>query len=468
MTKTALILAAGQGTRMKSKIPKVLHQMAGRTMLSHVIRAARGAGIDQSIVIVGHGAEQVTEATAEPGMVFVHQREQLGTGHAVMVAEHAIPEEGILLVLCGDTPLITKETLTEFMDFHEREGNTLSVLTAIFENPYGYGRIVKDEAGGLLKIVEEKDADEETKAIREINSGIYCFDAAALKKNLSRITNNNAQKEYYLTDLVEIAVGQKEKTGAYPVRDQDEIMGVNTRVQLAAAAEIMRTRICREHMLAGVTMIDPKGVYIDMDVTIGRDTVIYPGAILQRGTEIGESCIIGQNCRIENSVIGNETEIQSSTIIDSRVGNHTSVGPYAYLRPKSEVGDHVKIGDFVEVKNASIGDGSKASHLSYIGDADVGKDVNVGCGVVFVNYDGVNKFRSTIEDEAFVGSNSNLVAPVHVGKRGYIAAGTTVTKTVPEGSLYVGRAKERVIPNWGEKKMKEKKEKNHVKQSSRK
>lgn len=463
MRKTALILAAGQGTRMKSETPKVLHKVCGRSMLEHVLDAAKGSGAEQNVVVVGHGAEEVIEKTADPGLTFVHQKQQLGTGHAVLMAEHVLPEEGLVLVLCGDTPLITKETLQEFITYHAESKNSVSVLTAIFEEPYGYGRIVKDTQGRLLKIVEEKDADPEEKNIKEINSGMYCFDAASLKANLKKITNNNAQGEYYLTDLIEIAVKQNEKTGAYPVKNRDEIMGVNTRVQLAAAEGIMRRRINEKHMLAGVGMIAPEAVYIGTNVEIGKDTIIYPGAILSGKTVIGEGCIIGQNCRIENSTIGNGTEIQSSTVIDSKVGNNTSIGPYAYLRPKSNVGSEVKIGDFVEVKNASIGDGSKASHLSYIGDADVGKDVNIGCGVVFVNYDGVNKFRSTVEDEAFIGSNSNLVAPVHVERRGYIAAGTTVTRTVSEGTLVVGRPKERVIQGWGERKMEEKKEKKNVK-----
>lgn len=463
MKMTALILAAGQGTRMKSETPKVLHKICGRSMLGHVLEAVERSGAENKVVVVGHGADLVIEQMQEPGLTFVHQKQQLGTGHAVMTAENVLPEEGLILVLCGDTPLITGETLKEFTEFHKKENNSISVLTAVLENPYGYGRIVKDSRGGLLKIVEEKDADDEIKKIKEINSGMYCFDAAALKRNLGKISDENAQGEYYLTDLIEIAAAQNEKTGAFPVKNNEEIMGVNNRVQLAEAESIMRRRINEKHMLEGVSMINPEAVYIDTEAVIGRDTVLYPGVIITGSSVIGEGCIIGQNSRIENSVIGKGTEIQSSTIIDSKVGDKTSVGPYAYLRPGSSIGSGVKIGDFVEVKNASIGDGSKASHLSYIGDADVGKDVNIGCGVVFVNYDGVNKFRSHVEDEAFIGSNSNLVAPVHVEKNGYVAAGTTITRNVPRGALVVGRPKDRVIPGWGERKMKEKKEKKNVK-----
>lgn len=463
MKITALILAAGQGTRMKSDTPKVLHKVCGKTMLGHVIEAVDSVGADKKIVIVGHGADIVKAEMSEQALSFVHQTKQLGTGHAVITAEEEIPEEGLVLVMCADTPLITGASLKEFTEYHIKEKNSVSVLTAEIDNPFGYGRIVKDSQGQLLKIVEEKDATEDIKKIKEINSGMYCFDAAELKRNLGKISNNNAQGEYYLTELIEIAVAQNEKTGAFPVKNLDEIMGVNNRVQLAQAESVMRKRINEKHMLNGVSMINPENVYIDAQAEIGRDTVLYPGVIIKGKTHIGEGCIIGHNTRVVNSTIGDGTEIQSSTITDSKVGENTTIGPYAYLRPGSNIGNRVKIGDFVEVKNASMGDGSKASHLSYIGDADIGKEVNIGCGVVFVNYDGVNKFRTTVEDEAFIGSNSNLVAPVHVERCGYVAAGTTVTRNVKEGSLVVGRPKDRVIPGWGERKMKEKKEKKNVK-----
>lgn len=463
MKKTALILAAGQGTRMKSDTPKVLHRVCGKAMINHVIDAAGGAGTDEQIIVIGHGAEKVREETDREGLAFAVQEEQLGTGHAVMCAESLLPSEGLVLVLCGDTPLIKAETLSAFIDYHTEEKNTVSVLTAIFDNPTGYGRIVKGSDGCILRIVEEKDADEETKKIREINSGMYCFDAAFLREGLKSLQTNNAQGEYYLTDLIEFAVDGGRKSGTFPVENDEEIMGVNNRIQLSQAAEKMRNRINEGFMTEGVTFIDPKTVYIDGDVEIGRDTVVWPGAIITRGTKIGKGCLIGHNCRIENSVIGDGTDIQSSTIVDSRVGSNTHVGPYAYMRPNSNVGSDVKIGDFVEVKNANIGDGTKASHLAYIGDADVGKDVNIGCGVVFVNYDGIGKSRSVVEDEAFIGSNSNLVAPVHVEKHGYIAAGATITKTVPEGALVVARPKERVLEGWGERKLSQKKEKKNAK-----
>lgn len=461
MKKTALILAAGKGTRMKSKTPKVLHKVCGKPMLSHVMDAAAGAGIDENIVILGHEIDKITEYY--PGLNYVEQSPQYGTGHAVMCAEAKLPDEGMVLIMCGDTPLITSETLTKLIGFHIEEKNTVTVLTAVIDNPKGYGRIVKDGEGNIKAIVEEKDATDEIRQIKEINSGIYCFDAQFLKNSLSRLTNNTASKEYYLTQLIEIAVSDGEKTGALAADNPDETDGVNDRVQLAAAAKKMRAEINKAHMVAGVTIIDPETTYIDKDVKIGNDTVIYPGAILTGNTVIGEDCIIGHNCRIENSVVGDRTDIQSSTMTDAEVGSDTHVGPNAYLRPKAKVGNNCKIGDFVEVKNANIGDGSKASHLAYIGDADVGKDVNIGCGVVFVNYDGINKFRTTVDDEAFIGSNSNLVAPVHVKRHGYIAAGTTITKGVEEGALVVGRPKERVLEGWGERKMMQKKEKKNAK-----
>lgn len=455
----AIILAAGQGTRMKSEQPKVLHRVCGKPMLSHVLKNVAEAGIEQRIVVVGHGAHQVTEVIMEPGLLFVTQQEQLGTGHAVMMAEKQIPEAGTVMVLCGDTPLITKETLRQFLSFHREGKYAVSVLTSIVQNPTGYGRIVKDENGALLRIVEQKDASPEETQIHEINSGMYCFKADLLKKYLHQLTTDNAQREYYLTDVLRLAVSDGERAGAFSVQDETEILGVNNRIQLSEAEAAMRRRIAEKLMLEGVTMIDPKTVYIDAEVEIGRDTVIYPGTIITGNTKIGEDCLIGQNCRINDSVIGDRTRVQSSTILDSQVGCDTTVGPYAYLRPGTKLGDRVKIGDFVEVKNSNFGNGSKASHLAYIGDADVGEGVNVGCGVVFVNYDGIYKHRTTVEDHAFIGSNSNLVAPVVVEKYGYVAAGSTITKRVPSGALAVAREKERLIEGWGERKMKKKEKK---------
>ena len=450
--KTAIVLAAGAGTRMKSERPKVLHEVCGRPMVTHVTSQASRAGADNIIVVIGHGAEQVRSAIDDGRLRFAVQSEQLGTGHAVMQAMGEVPAEGGVFVLCADTPLITAETLSRFAAYHEASGNAVTVLTAMFENPFGYGRIVRGADGSLQKIVEQKDASEEEQAIREVNAGMYCFDAGFLRENIARLSADNAQKEYYITDLIGMAVESGAGAGAFTAPGPEEIMGVNNRVQLAAAAKVMRRRIAEEHMMNGVTILDPEAVYIEPGVRIGADTEIWPGAELKGDTQIGTGCVIGSGTVIENSRIGNGTTILKSVIKDSEIGERTSVGPFAYLRPGTRVGSGCKVGDFVELKNAVFGDGAKAAHLAYIGDADVGEDVNVGCGVIFANYDGVHKHRSTVGDRAFIGSNSNLVAPVHIAEDAYIAAGTTVTVEVPAGALCVGRAREIVEEGWVEKK----------------
>lgn len=451
MKLQAVILAAGAGTRMKSKLPKVLHKVCGQSMLHHVIDVARGASIQECIVIVGHGAEEVKK-TLDKDVKTALQSQQLGTGHAVKVAEDLLAEEGTILILNGDGPLLTEETLTKLINYHETGNYNATVLTAELLEPYGYGRIVRNEKEELLKIVEEKDATEEEKKIQEINSGIYCFDAKALKAALPRITNDNVQKEYYLTDALAIIKGMGGTVGVYKTEDYEDIMAVNSRGQLAQVEEIMRRRINEKHMAEGVTIIDPKHTYIEKKVKIGMDTILYPGTLLMGETVIGEDCIIGGNSRIENSTIGNKVHIQHSTIIDSVVGDHTTIGPYAYLRPNSRIGNHVKIGDFVEVKNSVIGHHSKASHLAYIGDAEVGEHVNIGCGVVFVNYDGKNKHKTIVKDHAFIGSNSNLIAPITVEETGYVASGSTITKDVPKGALAVGRSRQENKAGWVERK----------------
>lgn len=450
MKLKAIILAAGAGTRMKSKLPKVLHKVCGQTMLGHVIDVAKSSKVEECIAVIGHGAKEVKESLA-PEVKTVLQEEQLGTGHAVMMAYDHI-EDGTVLILCGDGPLITEETLNKIMDYHSQGGFKATVLTTDLTNPKGYGRIVRGEEGQLEKIVEEKDTTEAEKSITEINSGIYCFDGNVLKEALPRLKNDNAQKEYYLTDVLSIISNMGFKVGVYKTEEYEEIMAVNSREQLAEVEAIMRKRIAKKHMAGGVTLINPDHTYIEKTVSIGPDTIIYPGAILTGNTVIGEDCTIGQNSRIENSNIGNGVEVQNSTVINSNVGDFTTIGPYAYLRPNSNLGKHVKIGDFVEVKNSTIGDNSKASHLAYVGDADVGKNVNIGCGVVFVNYDGKNKHRSTVEDNAFVGSNSNLIAPVTVKEGGYIACGSTITKDVPKGSLAIARGRQENKEGWADRK----------------
>lgn len=449
MNLKIVILAAGQGTRMKSKIPKVLHKVLDKPMLDHVMEAAQVVTNNKPIVVIGHMSDMVREHLGDKAEIAL-QEEQLGTGHAVMMAEHYIDDEDEVLILCGDTPLIKGETLKEMTKI-KSEGYAAVVMSAVEDDPTGYGRIIRDESNDFMRIREQKDASEEEKAIKEINAGMYIINGKLLKENLSKLSVNNAQREYYLTDVLEHIKNAGHRIGVYQA-DKMEIMGVNSRLQLSEAERIMRLDVNKMHMANGVTLIDTNSTYIDKNVKIGRDTIIYPNCHIKGNSVIGEDCIIRENTTIEDSHIEDHVTIKSSTILSSKVGARTTIGPYAYLRPKSVLGEDVKIGDFVEVKNAEIGNGSKASHLSYIGDAVVGKNVNIGCGVVFVNYDGKNKFKSIVEDNAFIGSNSNLVAPVTVKEGGYIATGSTVTVDVPERALCVARAREVIKEGWRTKK----------------
>ncbi|MCQ4925212.1 bifunctional UDP-N-acetylglucosamine diphosphorylase/glucosamine-1-phosphate N-acetyltransferase GlmU [Tissierella carlieri] len=452
----SIILAAGEGTRMKSKLSKVLHKVCGKPILEYVIKASRGAGTEKNVVVVGHGGDMVKEYFKDDPIVFkdqpIGEDVPYGTGFALMQAVDHIEDNSTVIILYGDTPLITELTINKLINYHKENEFQATVLTAILDNPTGYGRIIREDAGDILKIVEEKDALDEEKKVKEINSGIYCFNGKLLKDALSKIDNNNAQNEYYATDVIGILKKEGYRVGAYVIEDSIEIHGVNSRVQLAFTEEIMRKRINEYHMVNGVTIINPENTYIEDGVQIGRDTVIYPGVSLEGNTEIGEDCIIRNNSRIINSIIHNEVSIESSTIEDSIVGENTHIGPHAHLRPNSNIGKNVKIGNFVEVKNSTLKDNTKASHLSYIGDADVGYNVNIGCGVVFVNYNGREKFRTTVGDNAFIGSNANLVAPVNVEPWGFVAAGSTITKEVPEGALSIARAEQKNIDGWIEKK----------------
>jgi bifunctional UDP-N-acetylglucosamine pyrophosphorylase/glucosamine-1-phosphate N-acetyltransferase len=443
----AIILSAGKGTRMKSSLPKVAHKVCGKEMVNHVITASKEALIDDVIAILGHGSETVKEILPANTSV-VYQYEQLGTGHAVMMAKDEIEDNDIVIVLCGDTPLIKSETLRSLIDYHRDNGYLATVLTTEVDNPTGYGRVIRDEEENLVKIVEEKDANQMEKACTEINSGIYCFNGRELKEALDKLDNNNAQGEYYLTDTIKLIKDKGLKVGAFKGSTIEELMGVNSRVELSKAEEIMRRRINESHMVNGVTIIDINSTYIESDVIIGNDTIIYPSSMIRGNTEIGSNCIIGQNSNISNSKIANNVEIVNSTVDKSIVGESSKIGPYAYLRPDSVLGKNVKIGDFVEVKKSNIGDNSKASHLSYIGDAEVGENVNIGCGVVFVNYDGKNKNKSIVKDGAFIGSNSNLVAPVIIEEKGYIATGSTITNDVPEKALAIARERQINKEGW--------------------
>lgn len=448
----SIILAAGEGSRMRSDIPKVLHKICGNHILKYVVDASKNAGIEKNFCIIGHGADRVKESMNDSSIEYREQPTEegspYGTGYAVMQAEEDIPENSTVLILYGDTPLIREETIEDLLEYHKENKNSGTVLTAYVENPTDYGRIIRDENNEVLKIVEQKDGTEEELKVKEINSGIYTFDGKLLKDALKKITNDNAQNEYYITDVIQILKDEGEKVGAYVMEDSIEIHGINSKAQLAFCEKIMRERINEGLMDKGVIMMNPENTYISNTVEIGIDTLIYPGVIIEGDSKIGRDCIIGANSRIVDSKIEDGVEIQSSTILESTIGENSTVGPYAYLRPKSKIGKNVKIGDFVEVKNANIGDNTKASHLTYIGDADVGENVNLGCGVVFVNYDGENKFRSKVGNNSFIGSNSNLVAPVIVEDWAYIAAGSTITENVEESSLSIARAKQVNKKNW--------------------
>lgn len=444
----AVILAAGEGKRMKTKHSKVTHKILGKALIEWVYDAATSAGIEEKIIVIGHKAEEVKVCLGDKAK-YALQEQQLGTGHAVMQVIPLLKNKGgNVIVMCGDMPLISSDTIKNAINKHIEENNAGTILTSDFENPTGYGRIAKDSKGKVTKIVEDKDASEEEKRIKEINSGLYCFNTELLIKALSKINNNNRQSEYYLTDVIEILINQGEKVDTYKIANNYEIMGINDRVQLNQASSEMRRVILERHMKTGVTMIDPASVYIESSVKIGIDTIIYPNTIIEGASEIGEECIIGPGSRITNSKVSNGAEVMNSVVISSEIGENSHIGPFAYLRPGSKIGADVKIGDFVEVKNSVIGDNSKVSHLSYIGDCDVGEKVNFGCGTVVVNYDGVKKHRSMVEDNVFIGCNTNLVSPVVVRKNAYIAAGSTITDEVPADSLAIARARQENKVGW--------------------
>ena len=442
-----LILAAGKSTRMKSKYAKVLHRAGGRTLIEHVVGAARNLSSDIAVV-VGHGADQVKAAIS--GVAFVDQTEQLGTGHAVLTArENFSGYSGDVLVMPGDVPLIGGDTLEAFVQFHRKGGFSASVLTADLADPGGYGRIVRRNDNAVDSIVEHRDATPEILKLREINSGIYVFSAPALFESLTKIRNVNAQREYYLTDVIGILVGRKQKVGAFKVGSADDVLGINTRIELAAVDRIMRRRKCESLMTEGVTIVDPDSAYIDADVTIGVDTIIYPSVQLYGQTTIGSEATIHSFCRISNSQIGaRSVALEGCIVVDSEIGEDVSIGPYAHLRMGTSVANTAKVGNFVEIKKSALGAGTKSMHLAYLGDATIGKNVNIGAGVITCNYDGVKKHQTVIEDGAFVGTDSQLIAPVRIGKEAYVAAGSSITDDVPPESLAVARGRQVTKEGW--------------------
>ena len=453
MDKTcALILAAGDGKRMKSRHPKVLCEVLFKPMLSWVIDSCRQAEVEELCVVVAPDADEV-RAVLPAGCRTAEQAEKLGTGHAVMMAADFLEEhrDCSVLVLCGDAPFVDEKTIRGALQEHREHGHDLTVVAARLEDPTGYGRMIRDENGGLRAIVEQRDADEKTRLIQEVNSGIYWFEAAFLLDALNKLGTDNAQGEYYLTDTVAIAVAEQRPAGIYRAESPDVILGANSRRELARLNEIARRRVIDQQLDRGVNIPFPDSVVICPDTVIGRDTTVLPGCILRR-SRIGEGCQIGPYTMLTGCEVGEGACVEQSTGEESRVAGGARIGPYARLRPGSRIGERAKIGNFVEIKNSRIGEKTSVAHLSYLGDSDVGSEVNVGCGVVTANYDGKQKFRTRIGDRAFIGCNTNFIAPVSAGAGSVIAAGTTVTEDIPDDALAVGRAHQETKPGWAAEK----------------
>ncbi|MFH8700184.1 bifunctional UDP-N-acetylglucosamine diphosphorylase/glucosamine-1-phosphate N-acetyltransferase GlmU [Streptomyces chartreusis] len=448
-----VVLAAGEGTRMKSATPKVLHEICGRSLVGHVLAAARELGPENLVVVVGHAREQVVAHLGEidPGVRTAVQAEQNGTGHAVRMALEELGGgvDGTVVVVCGDTPLLTGETLTALAATHSGDGNAVTVLTAEVPDATGYGRIVRDGASGAVTaIVEHKDATESQRAIREINSGVFAFDGQLLADALGKVRTDNSQGEEYLTDVLGILREAGHRVGASVAADHREIAGINNRVQLSEARRILNDRLLTAAMLSGVTVIDPATTWVDVTVTFEQDVTVQPGTQLQGDTHLGEGADVGPNTRLKDTRVGAGARVDNTVSNGAVVGAHASVGPYAYLRPGTRLGAKGKIGTYVETKNASIGEGTKIPHLSYVGDATIGEQTNIGAASVFVNYDGKDKHHTTVGSHCRTGSDNMFVAPVTIGDGAYTAAGSVITKDVPPGSLAVARGQQRNIEGW--------------------
>ena len=449
-----VILAAGQGTRMKSRLPKVLHRLAGKPLIEHVLAVAEAVHPATVTLVVGHGGESVRSFFGErQNFNWAVQEPQLGTAHALQQAEPCLTGmRGTLILLSGDVPMLKTATLQRLVETHQTARAAATVVTAIVDRPYGYGRIVRTR-GRLARIVEERDASPEVRQIREINGGIYAFDLAPLFDALRGIASQNAQGEYYLTDLVAIYRRRKLRVETLVVENPQEIRGINSRTELAEVSQIVRQTKNEELMAAGVTIVDPATTYIDLDVQVGADTVIHPGVAIEGQSRIGAACEIHSNVRIVDSEIADKVVIQNfCLILGSRIAESASVGPFAHLRPESVVGERAKIGNFVELKKTTLGPGSKANHLAYLGDATIGAKVNVGAGTITCNYDGTSKHPTVIEDEAFIGSDTQLIAPVRIGKGAYVGAGSSITEDVPAGALGIARGRQTNVAGWVERK----------------
>ncbi len=460
MKPVVVILAAGLGTRMKSSLAKALHPLAGMPLIRHVLNAVSGLDPEKVVLVLGHQADKVRNAVIDYGAEIVLQTEQLGTGHAVRQAKESLAgATGPVLVLCADTPLLTSGTLRSAIELHRKSRAAVTLITAMVEDPFGYGRVVRGKTG-VMGVVEEKDATAAQKKIKEVNAGIYCFDPAFLLSALERLGKNNAQGEYYLPDTIELARKKKRTVAALTCGDPDEVIGVNSRKDLSRAEAVMRERINRQWMLDGVTMIDPDTTFVGSEVSMGRDVVLYPNVRLEGKTKIGGSCIVYSGSRIVDSAIAGSVTVKDCSVIEeSDIASGAVVGPFAHLRPGSVIGEGARIGNFVEIKKSTIGAGSKANHLAYIGDATVGRDVNIGAGVITCNYDGYEKHRTIIEDGVFVGSDAQLVAPVTIGKGALIAAGATITRNVPADALAISRVPQAVREGFASRRRRMKRKK---------
>ena len=445
-----IVLAAGEGTRMKSSISKVLHPIAGRTIVGHVLEAVKPLEAKEVRVVIGAHKDAVQAHLSElaPSATTVYQAERNGTGHAVQLALAGATTTGSVLILAGDTPLLSAQTLKEFVAIHNANESSASVLTADLPDPFGYGRIVRDDEGAIARIVEERDASDEEKEITEINAGVYLFDNAALRDACAKLSKDNSQGELYLTDVIALIKSAGKVALAVRTNDYNEILGINDRSQLAECTMIMRDIINDRIMKSGVTIIDPTTTWIDVDAKIAADVTIHPGSLIAGSTTIESGAVIGPRTTLTNVIVKAGAKVIESTCSESEIGEGANVGPYSFLRPGTKLAAHAKAGAYVEIKNSSIGEGSKVPHLSYVGDATIGKGTNIGAATIFVNYDGVEKHTTTVGDEVRIGSDTMLVAPVTVGDGAYTAAGSIITEDVPAGSIGVARAKQRNVLGW--------------------
>ena len=456
-----IIMAAGKGKRMKSHLPKVLHSLAGKPILNYVVDIVNQLEMKRKILIVGHKSDKIRELIGEK-IEYVEQKEQLGTAHAVLQTQKLLSGfKGDVLILSGDVPFVTVKTLNKLLRYHQANNFCCTLVSTVLKNPEGYGRIIRGKKGEIKEIIEEVDLPTDKKELTEINGGIYCFNKEKLFQVLEKVTANNKQREYYLTDTVKILLGEGLTVGNITVKDCSEILGINNRLDLTDASQKVYQKVLQDLMLQGVTIVDPKSTFIERGVKIAQDTIIYPFTIIEKGTKIGSNCFIGPYSHLINAKIGKGVRVWASIIESSTVKDGANIGPYAHLRPETVVEKGAKIGNFVELKKTVVGEGSKASHLTYLGDATIGKKANIGAGTITCNYDGEKKYKTVIGDGVFIGSNNSLVAPVKLEKNSYTGAGSTITKDVPAGNLAIARSRQTNISGWLKKK-KEGKSKNSI------